>query len=230
MLPSHFHFQLSYYQNFSIYHIFHIFHCLDRFSSFFFPISSLPASPRYFFQSVSNCLPCPVVIKFSQFVASYFTRTFFARCPIPSFPLFLTVSTLSFSNFLRIYIVFSLFDATYFTHVMYTNCQISNFLVCFFFVSPFSGSILLGILPILGIPFKMLSFPNSPLILKSFHFIFHLPYLLLVSRRRVFLALSSVTFPYKVVIKNHSVTIEGNLILFNCSQGFTQKFGISQPS
>ena len=29
-----------------------------------------------------------------------------------------------------------------------------------------------------------------------------------------------VTFPYKVV--NDSFTIEGNPILFNCSQGFTQ--------
>ena len=34
------------------------------------------------------------------------------------------------------------------------------------------------------------------------------------------------TFSYKVVINNHSVTIEGNPILFNCSQGFTQSFGI----
>ena len=34
--------------------------------------------------------------------------------------------------------------------------------------------------------------------------------------------LSQATFPYKVVINNHSVTIEGNPILFNCSQGFTQ--------
>ena len=37
-----------------------------------------------------------------------------------------------------------------------------------------------------------------------------------------------LTFPYNVVINNHSVTIEGNLILFNGSQGFTQNFGISQ--
>ena len=35
---------------------------------------------------------------------------------------------------------------------------------------------------------------------------------------------------HKVVINNLSVTIEGNPILFNCSQGFTQNFGISQPS
>ena len=42
--------------------------------------------------------------------------------------------------------------------------------------------------------------------------------------------LSRITFPYKVVINNHSVTIKGNPILFNCSQGFTQNFGISQPS
>ena len=38
-----------------------------------------------------------------------------------------------------------------------------------------------------------------------------------------------VTFPYKVVIKNHSVRIEGNPIFFNRSQGFTQNFGISRP-
>ena len=41
---------------------------------------------------------------------------------------------------------------------------------------------------------------------------------------------SQVTFPYEVVINNHSVTVEGNPILFNCSQGFTQNFGMSQPS
>ena len=41
---------------------------------------------------------------------------------------------------------------------------------------------------------------------------------------------SFVTFPYKVVINNHNVTIEGNPILFNYSQEFTQNFGISQPS
>ena len=35
---------------------------------------------------------------------------------------------------------------------------------------------------------------------------------------------------YKVVIDNHSVMIKGNSILFNCSQGFTQNFSISQPS
>ena len=37
---------------------------------------------------------------------------------------------------------------------------------------------------------------------------------------------SQVTFPYKMVIKNHSVKIKGNPILFNCIQGFTQNFGI----
>ena len=38
---------------------------------------------------------------------------------------------------------------------------------------------------------------------------------------------SQVIFPYKLVIKNHSVTIEGNPILFNCSQGFTQNWHIT---
>ena len=33
--------------------------------------------------------------------------------------------------------------------------------------------------------------------------------------------LPQVTFPYKVVIDNYSVTIEENPILFDCSQGFT---------
>ena len=42
--------------------------------------------------------------------------------------------------------------------------------------------------------------------------------------------LSQMTFPHKVVINNHSVTIKGNPILFNCSQGFTQNLGILQPS
>ena len=32
-----------------------------------------------------------------------------------------------------------------------------------------------------------------------------------------------MTFPYKVLINNHSVTIEGNPILFNCIQGFHSK-------
>ena len=81
------------------YHIFYIFHRLDLFSNSSFPMSSLPASPRYFFQSFSTCLPCPAVITFSSFVICYFTRIFFARCHIPSFPLFLTVSLFSFSNF-----------------------------------------------------------------------------------------------------------------------------------
>ena len=36
-----------------------------------------------------------------------------------------------------------------------------------------------------------------------------------------------VTFPYKAVINNHSVTIGGNPILFNCSQRFKQKFHIT---
>ena len=31
-------------------------------------------------------------------------------------------------------------------------------------------------------------------------------------------------------VNNHSVTIEGNPILFNCRQGFTQNFRVSQPS
>ena len=42
--------------------------------------------------------------------------------------------------------------------------------------------------------------------------------------------LSQVTFPYKVVINNHTVKIEENPILFNSSQGFAQNFGISHPS
>ena len=69
----------------SIYHIFHIFHRLDRFSDSSFPMSSLPASPRYFFQSVSSCLPCPSVITFSQFGATYFTHVMYISCLIPNF-------------------------------------------------------------------------------------------------------------------------------------------------
>ena len=41
---------------------------------------------------------------------------------------------------------------------------------------------------------------------------------------------SQVTFPYKVVINNQIFAIEENPILFNCSQGVIQNFGISQPS
>ena len=39
---------------------------------------------------------------------------------------------------------------------------------------------------------------------------------------------SQVSFPYKVVINNYNVTIEANPILLNCSQGFTQNFGLSK--
>ena len=98
MLPSYFYLQLSYFQNFSsimfnfLHHIFHIFHWLGRFFDSFFPMSALPASPRYFFQSVSSFLSCPSDITFYQFVASYFIRIFFDRCHFPSFSLFLTVS------------------------------------------------------------------------------------------------------------------------------------------
>ena len=53
----------------------------------------------------------------------------------------------------------------------------------------------------------------------------------LPQRYGVFSAIEcGVTFPYKVVINDHSVTIKGNPILFICIQGFTQNFGISQPS
>ena len=38
--------------------------------------------------------------------------------------------------------------------------------------------------------------------------------------------LSQMTFSYKVVINKHSVTIEGNPILLNCSQRLTQNFVI----
>ena len=38
--------------------------------------------------------------------------------------------------------------------------------------------------------------------------------------------LSQVAFPYKVVINNDSVTIEGNPILFNRTQGFAQNFSL----
>ena len=81
-----FHISKIYLLSFSIsmYHIFCIFHCLDRFSSSLL-ISSLPASRRYFFQSVSNCLPCSSVNTFSQFVASYFPHIFFVRYHIPFF-------------------------------------------------------------------------------------------------------------------------------------------------
>ena len=37
---------------------------------------------------------------------------------------------------------------------------------------------------------------------------------------------SKVTVPYKVAINNHTVTISEIPILFNCSQEFTQNFGI----
>ena len=151
--------------SFSIYHIFHIFHCLDRFPGSSFPMSSLPASPRYFFQSVSNCVSCPAVITFSQFAASYFSRIFF----LPDVTLQIFLSSwlflcFPFPTFLRIHIVFSQFTATYFTYVMYTfflfvfsSFLFVQFLFFLSIVSEFPYHLL-----ILGIPFKMLSFPNSP--------------------------------------------------------------------
>ena len=42
--------------------------------------------------------------------------------------------------------------------------------------------------------------------------------------------LSQVTFPYKVGINNRSVMIEENSIILNFTQGFTQNFGLPQPS
>ena len=60
---------------------------------FQFPLFRLPGVIS---SNQSSCLPCPSVNTFSQFVASYFTRIFFA---IHSFFLFLTVSLLSFCNF-----------------------------------------------------------------------------------------------------------------------------------
>ena len=104
-------------------------------------MSSLLASPRYFFQSISSCLPYPSVITFFQFVVSYFTRIF-CQMSHSQFSSWLFLC-FPFPIFLRIHIVFSQFDATYFTHVMYTNCQIPIYLlVCFFFASPFSVPIL----------------------------------------------------------------------------------------
>ena len=160
ILPSYFHLHfhiskislLSF--SISIYHIFHIFHRLDRFSGSSFPMSFLSASPRYFFQSVSSCLPCPSVITFSQSVASYFTRIFL---PNVTFRIYLSswlFLCFPFPIFLWIRIVFSQFGATYFTRAMYANCQIPNYLlVCFFFASPFSVSIL----SIIGIFFFLAS-------------------------------------------------------------------------
>ena len=117
------------------YSIFHIFHRLDRYSGFSFPMSFFPASPRYFFQSVPSCLPCPAVIKFFPFVASYFTRIFFARCHILiSFPVLLTVSLLSFSNFLtNSYRIFAIL-----CH-LFQSCHVhqlanSKFSPCVFFI------------------------------------------------------------------------------------------------
>ena len=102
MLPSYFHLQLSYFKNFSsiIFLISYIPHFPSS-RSFFRFFSNLLSSgfPTLFLRSVSSCLPCPAVITFSRFVTSYFTRIFCARCHIASFPLFLTVSLLSFSNF-----------------------------------------------------------------------------------------------------------------------------------
>ena len=48
-------------------------------------------------------------------------------------------------------------------------------------------------------------------------------------RRLYFLTLQRTGVKGCVVINNHSVAIEGNAILFNCSQGLTHNFGISQP-
>ena len=103
-------------------------------------MSSLPASPRYFFQLLSSCLPCPEVITFSLFAACYFTRIFFARCHIPSFPLFLTVSLLFFSSFFtdsyRIFPIrchlFHSFHVHQLSNSKFSPCV---FCLCFFFFS-----------------------------------------------------------------------------------------------
>ena len=127
-----------------IYHIYHIFHRLDRFSGSSFPMPSLPAPPCYFFQSVSSCLPCPSVITFSQFVASFFTGIFFARWHISSFSLFLTVSLLSFSNFFtdsyRIFpIRCHLFHSCHVHQLLNSKCSHCLFFLCFSFFSSHSS-------------------------------------------------------------------------------------------
>ena len=86
----------------SINHIFHIFHRLDRFFRFFFSnvLSSgfstlcLPIS----FQLSSLSVSYHIFPIRGQLFHSYFFF-FFGRCHISNFPIFLTVSLLSFSNF-----------------------------------------------------------------------------------------------------------------------------------
>ena len=93
-----------------------------------------------------------------------FHSYFFSRCHISSFPLYLTVSLLSFSNFFTDSCrIFPIRCHLFHSYVMYTNCQIPNFLfVCFFSLLLFQFPFFLSIvsefphrLSILGITFKM---------------------------------------------------------------------------
>ena len=142
MLPSYFHLQLSYFQNFSsiIFHISYIphFSLSWSFSRFFFSnVFSSGFSTLFFPISFQLCFLSGGHYIFpirGQLFQSYF---FFARCHTPNFPLFLTVSMFSFSNFFTdSYRVFPIH-----CHVFHL-CHVHLLLVCFFFVSLCSVSIL----------------------------------------------------------------------------------------
>ena len=98
----------------------------------------LPASPRYFFQSFFRFLPCPSVITFSQFVASFIHSHFFARCHILSLLFFLIVSLLFFFNFFtdsyRIFPIQCHLFYSFHVHQL-SNSKFLLVFLCFFFFS-----------------------------------------------------------------------------------------------
>ena len=99
-----------------------------RFSGSSFPMSS-SGFPTLFLPIRFELASLSVTgFAFSQFVASDITRISYTRWHIPSIPLSLTVSVLTFSN---------LQFQFQFIYVMCTNCRIPNFLLVCFSASPF---------------------------------------------------------------------------------------------
>ena len=138
ILTSYFHLLLWYFRNFSSL-IFHL------------HISYIPHFPsswsffRFFFlNALSSGFPTLfLLISFQLSSLSVGHHIFPIRGQLCHAYFFCAMSHSQFSSLLDCFSAFSKFGATYFTHVMYTKYQISNFLlVCFFFTSPFSVTIL----------------------------------------------------------------------------------------
>ena len=183
-----------------MYHIFHIFHRLGRFSGSSSPMSFLPISPRYFFQ---------FPIFFPARRSSHFPNSW----PIISLVLFLPDVT--FSVFLSSWLFLRIFPIP--CHLFHSchGDQLSNakFSPCLFFCyfSFFSFHYSFPLFPNFrtfsqySACSSKCSLPTSPLIPKSSsRSVFHLAYLLFVSRWRVFLAVFLLGFRLSMLTPSYS--------------------------